>query len=383
MDSDLQVVKHQTIALCMIVKDEEEIILRALNSVSEIVDYYCICDTGSSDNTVKVIEDYLKENNLSGAVHQRPWVNFAHNRSESFDLAKGKCDYRMTMDADEVLAYYDGDIAHTNKKIVALPKFTADRCYLDTYTPHMVWWRPQFFKDDLDWKWTSPVHEVCQAEDAKTYEKVSSLCIIPHRDGARAKDSNRFLYDAFIFEKAVIDSPEDWRYWFYVGQSYHDAGRLDQALVAYKKCAENTHWSEEKSVAYLRIARILSGKEGFDAALPYYWKSYNANPNKGESIFDMLRYYRAKELFHIGARLGDIFLTCNPEGNILFTEHQLYKWRAKDELSICYFYTGKHQESIDLIDSIIDCPMIPEDQLDRIKNNRRHAEKVLEKHGVR
>ena len=64
--------KHQTITLCMIVKDEAEVITRAFNSVKHIVDYYCICDTGSTDNTIQVIKDYFKENKLKGEVHERP-----------------------------------------------------------------------------------------------------------------------------------------------------------------------------------------------------------------------------------------------------------------------------------------------------------------------
>jgi len=46
----------QTIALCMIVKNESKVITRALDSVRGFIDYVCICDTGSSDGTQDIIK---------------------------------------------------------------------------------------------------------------------------------------------------------------------------------------------------------------------------------------------------------------------------------------------------------------------------------------
>ena len=40
----------------MIVKNESRVILRLLESVRLIVDSYCICDTGSTDNTIEIIK---------------------------------------------------------------------------------------------------------------------------------------------------------------------------------------------------------------------------------------------------------------------------------------------------------------------------------------
>ena len=42
-----------TLCLNMIVKNESKIIKRLLTSVMNIIDCYCICDTGSSDSTVE------------------------------------------------------------------------------------------------------------------------------------------------------------------------------------------------------------------------------------------------------------------------------------------------------------------------------------------
>ena len=50
--------KHKcknTICLNMICKNESKIITRLFDSVIPIIDCYCICDTGSSDNTKQIV----------------------------------------------------------------------------------------------------------------------------------------------------------------------------------------------------------------------------------------------------------------------------------------------------------------------------------------
>ena len=49
------------IVLNMIVKNESKIIVRLLQSVYKLIDAYCICDTGSTDDTIEVIETFFKK----------------------------------------------------------------------------------------------------------------------------------------------------------------------------------------------------------------------------------------------------------------------------------------------------------------------------------
>ena len=72
-----------TICLNMIVKNESSIITRLLDSVKSIIDYVCICDTGSTDNTIEIIETWMKANNKPGIVVQEPFKNFGYNRTFS------------------------------------------------------------------------------------------------------------------------------------------------------------------------------------------------------------------------------------------------------------------------------------------------------------
>ena len=97
-------------ALILMIKNEERILKRCLEAVSDFVDCFCICDTGSTDKTVEVGNEFLKSH--IGCLTVEPWKNFGHNRTVSFENAKKyiqdelkwdlKETYGLLLDADMV-----------------------------------------------------------------------------------------------------------------------------------------------------------------------------------------------------------------------------------------------------------------------------------------
>ena len=88
-----------TICLNMIVKNESHVICRCLASVKPFITHWVIVDTGSTDGTQAIIQDYLKD--VPGQLYERPWVDFSHNRNEALGLAQGAADYVLFIDADQ------------------------------------------------------------------------------------------------------------------------------------------------------------------------------------------------------------------------------------------------------------------------------------------
>ena len=83
----------KTLCLVMIVKNESIILKRCFDSISDYIDYWVICDTGSTDNTKDIITTYFKEKNIPGELHETPWVNFGHNRTISILVCQGIQNY--------------------------------------------------------------------------------------------------------------------------------------------------------------------------------------------------------------------------------------------------------------------------------------------------
>jgi tetratricopeptide (TPR) repeat protein len=91
------------LSLCMIVRDEEEMLPRCLAAVADAVDEIVIVDTGSTDRTVEIARSF------GAQVIAHEWSgSFAEARNVSFDAAHG--DWLMYLDADEVLVREDASL---------------------------------------------------------------------------------------------------------------------------------------------------------------------------------------------------------------------------------------------------------------------------------
>jgi glycosyltransferase involved in cell wall biosynthesis len=92
--------RGQTLSLCMIVKDEEAMLPKCLAAAREAVDEIIVVDTGSTDRTIEIAEEF------GARVLHHEWTgDFAAARNVSFEAATS--DWLMFLDADEVLM--DGD----------------------------------------------------------------------------------------------------------------------------------------------------------------------------------------------------------------------------------------------------------------------------------
>jgi glycosyltransferase involved in cell wall biosynthesis/predicted Zn-dependent protease len=90
----------QRLSLCMIVKDEQEMLPRCLAAAAPAVDEIVIVDTGSTDRTIEIAREF------GATVIEREWTgSFSDARNVSFDAATG--DWLMFLDADEVLVEQD------------------------------------------------------------------------------------------------------------------------------------------------------------------------------------------------------------------------------------------------------------------------------------
>ena len=80
----------------MIVRDEEKVLLRCLESLRGEADELIIVDTGSRDKTAEIARKYTDR------VYFFPWIDdFSAARNFAFSKASG--DYLMWLDADDLI----------------------------------------------------------------------------------------------------------------------------------------------------------------------------------------------------------------------------------------------------------------------------------------
>lgn len=91
-----QEVKMITISVCMIVKNESQILARCLDSMKGLWDELIIVDTGSNDNTIQIAKQY------TDSVYEFEWTG-SFSDARNYALSKATCEYIYTADADEVI----------------------------------------------------------------------------------------------------------------------------------------------------------------------------------------------------------------------------------------------------------------------------------------
>lgn len=125
----------------MIVKNEAPVIRRCLDSVLPLLSHWVIVATGSTDGT----QDLLRAHpaHLPGTLHERPWVDFAHNRSEALALSRPQADYSLVIDADDFLEPIDPN---------TLTELTNDCYSLNIVDPRALYIRKQLFHNRLPWR---------------------------------------------------------------------------------------------------------------------------------------------------------------------------------------------------------------------------------------
>ena len=329
-----------TIGLCMIVKDEAELIRRCLASALPLVDYILVVDTGSTDGTQQAVRDFIDEHGVRGQVVEEPWRDFAYNRSFALQRLRevGDIDYALILDADDVLVIEPG---------FDLNAFKAQMCH-DHYDVlvdegAVTHYRGHICSNRLPYAYRGVLHEYLDAPPGERgHAKATGLSIRASRGGARSRNPRKYHDDAALLESAIATETDPGlasRYTFYLAQSYRDAGRLDDAAKAYAKRAEMGGWEEEAWHSRLAEARCLKdlGDEG--GFLRQALAAFNQRPQRAEPLYDLARYHRDRSQHEAAALFAERGLALErATGDTLFVEDFVYQWGLQEEYSIAANY---------------------------------------------
>lgn len=359
--------EKKTVCLNMIVKDESSIITRCLQSVKPIIDYWVIVDTGSSDRTIDTIKEFMKD--IPGEVHERPWKNFAHNRNQALELAKGKADYVLLMDADDVLEYDDN--------------FKLPELHLDLYNSIIIYSslqydRPLLIKDKLDWKWYGVLHEYLSAPERGPAERLQGIRKMVKTDGNRSKDEKKYEKDAKLLEDALKEDPTNSRYMFYLAQSYRDAGNRELSLKNYAKRVEMGGWDEEVFYSMLQVARLQQDLGmSPEIFLKSFYDAYHYRPSRIEPLLSLARYYRGQNDFAQAYTISSIGMSVPMPKDSLFIEKTAYDYDMALECSINAYWIGKYHECQAISKNLLNKTNLPEHVREIVEKNIGFANKKL------
>jgi tetratricopeptide (TPR) repeat protein len=306
---------------------------------------------------------------IPGELHERPWRNFGHNRTEALNLAQGHGDYIWVIDADDI--------------VVGTPDFTqlsADIYHMRLGEASFTYWRPQLFRDGVRVRYEGVVHETAEWETDCVVGRLEGEYVIKSRRlGSRSQDPQKYARDRDLLLAEVERNPEDFRSVFYLAQSYFDLDDFVNARKWYERRVEMGGWDEEVYYSMLRLAESMAKLDWqWPVVQDAYLKAWEFRPSRAEALHAIARCYREDQRYLLGhlyaQRAAQIPF---PEKELLFVGADVYAWRAIDEQAVCASQLGKHTEAFGLCRRLLALSDIPDGDRQRIAVNRDFSVPVM------
>ena len=321
-----------TISLCMIVKNEEAVLGRCLESAADLVDEIVIVDTGSTDGTKDVARRFTDK------LFDFPWVDdFAAARNFSFDQASG--DYCMWLDADDVIAEDDRSKFRAMRKqllpqadVVMMPYHTA---FDPQGQPTFTYYRERVVRNDARFRWAGAVHEAITPAGEIRW---SDAAVSHKKAGAGDPDRNLCIYEAQLAAGKILDP----RNQFYYARELWYHSRFEEAakvLTAFLDSGKG--WLENQIEACRLLSQCMTalGRDG--DALSSLLRSLTLDTPRAEVCCDMGGWFLARKQWRQAAFWYELALTRKRDDTSgAFVSPDCYGYLPAIELCVCWYHLG-------------------------------------------
>jgi glycosyltransferase involved in cell wall biosynthesis len=335
----------KTLGLSMIVKNESHVILRLLNSVVPIIDYWVIADTGSTDGTQEIIQKFFEEKGIPGKLLQIDWIDdFSYARNQSLNEIEKHVDYGMWIDADEELIINSS----FNKEEMLKQEFHS--ISIETIYGKVNYTRKNIWKTGMNFYWEGPIHELLSSKEETIGGLAKGLSVVVRAEGSSwGNIIEKYLGHAKILQ-AHAEKTNDPRWVFYTAQSYRDAQEYPTSIEWYKKRAEMTEgFYEETFISKLMVAKLseIIGKSKNECTI-LYQEANSSDPARGEAIKNLIQMYHRLndwENAYVFSLYGLKYNKNNPYPHrVLFLDTALYDFEMLELHSLSCFYTNRIEE---------------------------------------
>lgn len=310
------------IVVVMIVKNEEENIIKTLQKFLPKVKRYCILDTGSTDKTISIINDYFDQNNLNnGKVFSENYNNLKYKdyelmRNKALELARQNFNtskYLIMVDCDWYLndienLYKDLEYKYNNNNQKDIHSILVKKNGYELYMKSI-------FLTNSNVKYLRPIHEyVINGQDG---EPINNNIYFDWIDTEKSIETRkkRWLEDIEVMKQLIEDEIDIDRYTYYLAKTYNYLNDHDNALKYYLKRIDLNGFIDQLIDSLLMIAYYY--KDDWDKSFYYYWKIFTTDNNRIEGLYQISEYYRLKEKYLEQYTFDN--LMCKIEDKLIFS----------------------------------------------------------------
>lgn len=310
------------ICLCAIVRNEEHVLGRMLESVRNLCTHMVIVDTGSTDNTLAVAREGAGDVPL--LLRTEEWVDFATARNQAFVAAEvfladldPNDTWLLVVDADETLTDQGFQMptswhgiqeqALQNQELLdAIQKGHKVGAYaLPVTAPDGVTnLVPRLFRLSAHYRYQGPIHEWAESDQESALVVTEPALVIEgHFDSYRNQDEDKARRDLELLDRLKGESPSA-RWFLYAGLTRLGLGDAT-AVLDFRNCLTFSEWPEERYVARVAAAKC-SMRVDCDRALGLLLAAYSEIPYRAEAVVELclcLAYWKMFNAAYVYAML--------------------------------------------------------------------------------
>ena len=321
-----------TISLCMIVKDEEAVLARCLESVKAGVDEIIIVDTGSSDRTREIAARYTDK------VYDFPWID-DFSAARNFSFSKATMDFSMWLDADDVFTEKDLELFKQQKEdipdstnVIMLRYNTG---FDETGKPVFSFYRERLLRNSKAFVWKGRVHEAVEYSGPVLYWDIA----VTHRSVKRVySDRNLRIYEKQLADGEPL-SPRDW---FYYGRELYYHKRYEKAMeVLNNFLGAGRGWVENNIEACKILAACYREQGDPLGALEALARSFRYDLPRAEICCEMGSVFMEMGAYEKAAFwYGEALRVPRDDQNGAFVAEDCHGYLPSIQLCVCYDRLG-------------------------------------------
>jgi predicted O-methyltransferase YrrM len=280
------------INLCIMVKNGGPQFEQMLIDNLPIIDKWTILDTGSSDETINIIQNVLI-GKKEGTLYQEPFINFRDSRNRLLELAGTECKYILMLDDTYVVK---GNLRNF------LTEVRSDQ-YSNSFTLFIhsddtKYGSNRIIRSDSGLKYIHKIHEVITDKDNINVVIPEHASYIEDRrfDYMEKRTMERKQLDLKLLYEEVEDNPNDPRAYYYLAQTYNNLKDYENTFKFFMKRASftNSGFIQERVDSLFEAARTANFKlnRPWEECMALYEQCYKVDESRPESLYFIgIHYY--------------------------------------------------------------------------------------------
>lgn len=326
-----------TLSLCMIVKNEKDVIGRCLDCVKDIADEIVIVDTGSTDNTKDIASKYTDK------IYSFEWID-DFSVARNFSFSKASKDYIMWLDADDVITPENQqslkELKKTMDSSVDVVMMKYDTAFDENNNPTFSYYRERILKRAMNFKWVSEIHEVIPTKGNIIYSAIA----ISHRK-IHSNDPKRNLK---IFEQILKNGKTlDPRQKYYYGRELMYNDEYEKSILQLSEfLEEGKGWIENNISACKDLAFCYYAVQKESDAINSLFRTFIYDTPRAEICCDIGKHFLDRQQYKTAVFWYEIARNqpINQESGA-FISIDCYGFIPDIQICLCYDRLGDYKNA--------------------------------------